>query len=175
MALLAEEIVEEWLNRRGYFTIRGTKIGVDEIDLLALKFCKGVAECHHIEVQASMRPISYISRVPKSDQVNGAKATSAKHRPDEQLRRGVAEWVEKKFTKKRKIALFDQLFPSQWTSELVLNNVRSEREIGFIQDAGIIIHRLTDLISEMDSPDNIIRSAAGADFYDLVSLGSTKA
>jgi len=37
MSLLAEEIVEEWLNRDGYFTIRGIKLGVHEIDLLALK------------------------------------------------------------------------------------------------------------------------------------------
>ena len=33
MALLAEELVEEWLNRQGYFTIRGIKFGVHEIDL----------------------------------------------------------------------------------------------------------------------------------------------
>ena len=31
MALLAESLVEEWLNRAGYFTIRGLKHGVDEI------------------------------------------------------------------------------------------------------------------------------------------------
>jgi hypothetical protein len=37
MALLAEEIVEEWLNRDGWFTIRGIKIGVDEIDILAIR------------------------------------------------------------------------------------------------------------------------------------------
>ena len=35
MALLAEALVEEWLNRTGYFTIRGIKAGNDEIDLLA--------------------------------------------------------------------------------------------------------------------------------------------
>ena len=28
MALLAESLVEEWLNRDGYFTIRGVKHGV---------------------------------------------------------------------------------------------------------------------------------------------------
>ena len=27
MALLAEEVVEEWLNRQGYFTIRGIRLG----------------------------------------------------------------------------------------------------------------------------------------------------
>jgi len=37
MALLAEEVVEEWLNRKGYFTIRGVKVGVDEIDILAIR------------------------------------------------------------------------------------------------------------------------------------------
>lgn len=37
MALLAEEIVEEWLNRLGFFRIRGVKIGVHEIDLLAVR------------------------------------------------------------------------------------------------------------------------------------------
>lgn len=31
MSLLGEEVVEEWLNRNGYFTIRGIKVGVDEI------------------------------------------------------------------------------------------------------------------------------------------------
>jgi len=85
MALLAEEIVEEWLNRQGYFTIRGIKMGVQEIDLLAVKWrMDGKAECRHIEVQASMRPVSYISRVPKEEQKAGRAANSAK-RSDEEL------------------------------------------------------------------------------------------
>jgi hypothetical protein len=47
MALLAEVIVEEWLNRQGYFTLRGMKIGVDEIDLLAIRPRSGALECRH--------------------------------------------------------------------------------------------------------------------------------
>jgi Holliday junction resolvase-like predicted endonuclease len=76
-ALLAEEIVEEWLNRQGYFTIRGIKLGVHEIDLLAVKPNEGVVECRHIEVQASMRPVSFISKVPKKLQKGGRAANSA--------------------------------------------------------------------------------------------------
>ena len=53
MALLAEELVEEWLNRQGYFTIRGAKVGVGEMDLLAVKPTDGGVECRHVEVQAS--------------------------------------------------------------------------------------------------------------------------
>jgi hypothetical protein len=33
---MTEELVEEWLNRKGYFTIRGVKLCVQEMDLLAM-------------------------------------------------------------------------------------------------------------------------------------------
>ena len=56
MALLAEEIVEEWLNRQGNFTILGIKMGVPEIDLLVVNW-QIKTECRYVEVQASMRPL----------------------------------------------------------------------------------------------------------------------
>lgn len=171
MAILAEEIVEEWLNRKGYFTIRGVKLGVDEIDLLAAKFlASGKCECRHIEVQASMRPISYISRVPKSDQRKGVRANSAT-RTNDQLVSGVSEWVETKFRKANKVELMRRLFPSPWTSELVLNNVKSAEEVELIRAHGITIHRLPGIIGEMSAGHGEIQSAAGADFFDLISMG----
>lgn len=61
MALLGEEVVEEWLNRRGYFTIRGIKLGVHEIDILAFRpKANGNHESRHIEVQISTNPIAYL-------------------------------------------------------------------------------------------------------------------
>ena len=66
MALLAEEIVEEWLNRQGFFTIRGIKVGVDEIDILALKLdTDNKPVCRHVEVQASINPVSYMTPLAK--------------------------------------------------------------------------------------------------------------
>jgi hypothetical protein len=56
MALLAEETVEEWLNRQWYFTIRGIKLGVHEIDLLGIRQTSDGADKRHVEVQVSMRP-----------------------------------------------------------------------------------------------------------------------
>ena len=50
MALLAEQIVEEWLTRQGYFTMRGLKIGIDEIDLLATKHL-GEGQWKHLHVE----------------------------------------------------------------------------------------------------------------------------
>ncbi len=92
MALLAEELVEEWLNRQGYFTIRGIKLGVHEMDLLAIRPTLHGVECRQVEVQASVRPVSYITRVPLEEQrATGRAANSAKPRSDEQLRQGVRE------------------------------------------------------------------------------------
>src|SRR3954471_22347641 len=121
MSLLAEAIVEEWLNRQGYFTIREIKLGVHEIDLIAVKSRgNGIVECRHIEVQASMRPVSCISEVPKKFQKIGRAPNSAA-RSDDELIEGVTEWVEKKFRRADKAKLLQFLWPGQWSSELVVN------------------------------------------------------
>ncbi len=172
MALLAEEIVEEWLNRQGYFTIRGIKMGVQEIDLLAVKWqADGKAECRHLEVQASMRPVSYISQVPKEQQKTGRAADSAK-RSDEELIQGVAEWVEKKFRRPDKKTLMAKLWGGEWSSELVVNVVKAEKELELIANHDIKIHRLGEIISELATKSFVIRSASGADFVDLIHMGS---
>lgn len=172
MALLAEEIVEEWLNRQGYFTIRGIKMGVQEIDLLAVKFhMDKKAECRHIEVQASMRPVSYISRVPKEEQKAGRAPNSAK-RSDEELVQGVAEWVEKKFHRSDKKALMAKLWNGEWSSELVVNIVKSEHELKLIASHGIRIHSLSDILSSLAKEHFVIGSACGADIIDLIHMSS---
>ena len=67
MALLGESLVEEWLNREGFFTIRGVKHGVDEMDLLAIKpQDDGRVIGWHVEVQISFRPIGFIAKLQKN-------------------------------------------------------------------------------------------------------------
>lgn len=172
MALLAEEIVEEWLNRQGYFTIRGIKMGVHEIDLLAVKWLSSSnAECRHVEVQASMRPVSYISRVPKKNQKAGRAANSAK-RSDEELIQGVAEWVETKFRRPDKRVLMSSLWNGDWSSELVVNVVKSELEVKLIASHGIKVHRLKNIVASLTNDQFVIGSASGADIIDLIHMGS---
>ena len=178
MALLAEGIVEEWLNRQGYFTIRGIKLGVQEIDLLAVKWRPdGSVEARHIEVQASTNPVSPISQVPKTDQKTGRAANSAKRTPEE-LRNGVKEWVEKKFRRADKKDLMTRLCQAEWTSELVLNEVRRHDEVPLIAGYGVRIIWLRDIIEELlnaldgRSKQNFpIKSAGGADLIDLIGIG----
>lgn len=175
MALLAEELVEEWLNRQGYFTIRGIKIGVDEIDLLAIQFHpEGRIEYRHIEVQASMRPVSYISKVPKNLQKQGRAPNSAKRSKDE-LIEGVAEWVEKKFRKKKKTDLIEKICPAKWSSELVINVVKSSDEVDLIRSHGVTILDLSGIVRSLGKEDFIIKSASGADFVDLIHMGTNNA
>lgn len=172
MSLLAEEIVEEWLNRAGYFTIRGIKLGVQEIDLLAVRYAGGSAvECRHIEVQASMRPVSYISRVPKALQKEGRAANSAK-RSKEELVVGVSEWVEKKFRHPKKQAQMRDLWNADWSSELVVNEVKSKDELTLIEQHGIKVHQLQLIIAGLATGAGY--TAAGADFIDLIKAGNLK-
>lgn len=172
MAILAEEIVEEWLNRQGYFTIRGVKLGVQEIDLLAIRIGEGGVDCRHIEVTASIRPISYITDVPKAIQKEtGRKPKSTKERTEEELRVGIQEWIEKKFNLKSKSQLRNKLYPGDWSFELVVHEIRHPEELALIQEAGIKVIYLRDIVNALASKNTIIESASGASLVDLVLLG----
>jgi hypothetical protein len=169
MALLAEEIVEEWLNRDGWFTIRGIKMGVDEIDILAIKPVDDAIQCRHIEVQASFNPVSYLTKIPKAKRLPGQGAASAKHRSDEELRECVREWVRQKFDHPKKLKQRKHLFDGAWTRELVIHNLKHAEELDLIREAGITVHNLAEVIASFRQGKTIVQKAAGADFVDLVT------
>ena len=93
-----------------------------------------------------------------------------KQRTEKEIKDGVKEWVEKKFRHPKKLSLINTLWPGEWSSELVLNNVKSEEEVTLIENHGINIIRLQSVISQLESRGTY--SAAGADFVDLVHMGS---
>lgn len=173
MALLAEELVEEWLNRQGYFTIRGTKVGVHEIDLLAIRHTANGIECRHLEVQASVNPVSYITKVPKEvQQQTGRAPGSAKTREDDELREGIREWVAKKFDHPKKEKLRRLLAPGQWSRELVVNEVKHRREIELLSEAGITIRYLTGIVAQLKKGTFLLDGAAGTHLVDLVAMAT---
>jgi hypothetical protein len=175
MALLAEELVEEWLNRQGYFTIRGIKLGVHEMDLLAIRPSPEGFECRHLEVQASVRPIGYVTKVPREVQrATGRASGSSKARTDAELLDGVREWVEKKFTEPAKAALRAKLAPGPWSRELVAHVVKYEHELELIEASGVRVHRLTDIVRELKRGDLLLQGAAGAHLLDLVAMAATE-
>jgi len=166
MSLLAEEIVEEWLNRNGYFTIRGLIVGRHEIDLLAVKITDKVIERRHIEVQASSRPIGYVTKFP------GSTESIAKRRSDEELRKHVAGWVRKKFDLPEKEQLRQQLAPGEWSRELVVHNVKYPQELEMIGRNKVKVIRLSELVADLRSPSTSIKGAAGSQLVELGPLFS---
>lgn len=171
MALLAEELVEEWLNRQGFFTIRGIKLGVHEIDLLAIRPTNQGLVCRHVEVQASVRPVSYISRLPRAVQkATGRAPASAKARDESEISQGVREWIEKKFDHREKIRIRNQLSPGPWSRELVIHIVKYEAEVSLFEAQGITVHRLSKIISDMKRGRLMLEGAAGAHLLDLVAF-----
>lgn len=126
MAHLSESLVEEYLNRKKFFTIRGAKQGVGESDILGIRRLGEKIEGLHVEVQTSFRPVSYLSN------------SNAKKRNDEEVSEQMKLWIEKKFTRMTKSTLRESIFPGiEWRYVFVCARLKDEREKNHIIDAGI--------------------------------------
>jgi hypothetical protein len=178
MALLAEEIVEEWLNRHGFFTIRGAKIGVDEMDILAVRPGANGLECRHIEVQASSNPVSFLTPATKAARKGGMSPFSSKARTAEFMRACVDEWCDKKFFSAKKERVRDRLAPGPWHLELVVHRLKHPEELELVRQRGIVVHTLADVVEDLlavpGSGSHHLNAAAGASLIELVGLRSLK-
>ncbi len=88
--------MEERLNWRGYFTARGAKAGLVELDLLAVRRGgDGGPEALHVEVQASSDPISWVTpwTIRLREEV-GLASCNARMRTPEELPAIAAHGVE---------------------------------------------------------------------------------
>lgn len=162
MALIAEELVEEWLNREGFFTIRGIKIGRDEMDILALRLKPGgQLECKHVEVQVSVGPIGYIAK---------HKIKSARKRKKSEIWSEARAWVKKKFRASSKQKVRNDLCAGRgsWSFHLVHGNVKDAVELDAIKALNVRLHDIRDLLQNMRIPQK--RDYSGATGKDLVDL-----
>lgn len=139
MALLDEQLVEEWLNKQNFFTIRGIKAGVDEIDILAIRPDGSKLECWHVEVQISYRPVGYIGG-----------DTNARRRNSDELAAGVRQWVDKKFASDRKVARRNEvLAKAAWRFLLVHAAVKDKDELALIQTHGVDTLEYREVLNEL--------------------------
>lgn len=171
MALLAESLVDEWLNRAGFFTVRGVKHGVGEIDLLGVRPSPSGLEAWHVEVQASFRPLGYIAPLPQESVAGFAKSrTSMKARPQALVEAAVKAWVHKKFTSNKKQSAREAAWPGlNWRFVLVHAAVKWSAEIDAIRKAGIEIVPLHHVLSELGQAESSgIRGNAGTDLSEVI-------
>ena len=171
MALLAESLVDEWLNRQGFFTVRGIKHGHDEIDLLGIRPSSSALEAWHVEVQASFRPIGYISPVTAEIAKKFASTPrSAKKRPQDIVVECANAWVESKFKKLAKRTARNQAWPEQnWSFVLVHAVVREAEELKAIAACGVRLVPLHAVLQDLEhGAATGIRGNAGTDFSEII-------
>lgn len=136
MALLDEEIVEQWLNQQKFFTMRGIKSGNDEIDFLAVNPSENSFVCWHVEVQVSFRPIGYIGG-----------DSNARKRTEEELKEGVEQWVHKKFSSDRKKAKRESVLPGvEWNYVLVCGELKDAKELVHMENSGVRVIRYKEIL-----------------------------
>lgn len=173
MALVAEELVQEWLNRLGFFTIRGVKVGVYEMDLLAIRPRGDRWECWHYEVVGALRPMSYVTPLPKEIQKRERIGPrNARKRTPEEMDLCVQDWVQKKYHSDVVKAKRQTLFSGSWHFAFVLAKARHPEEISLIEKHGIKVVWLRDILAQLKSrefrAEQMIAGATGADLVDLV-------
>jgi hypothetical protein len=170
MAALAESLVDEWLNRQGFFTVRGLKHGVDEIDLLGVRPDGKGLEAWHVEVQASFRPIGYISPLlPKFVPSFAKSKSSAKDRPLEVLGPCVAAWVEGKYLAPTKKKARDSAWTGlTWQYVFVHAVVKEVKELELIEKAGVRLMALHKVLAELKHSAGRLKGGAGTDLAEVI-------
>lgn len=165
MALLDEQLVEEWLNRQQFFTMRGIKCGVDEIDLLAVKYDEhGVAEHWHVEVQVSYRPVGYIGG-----------DTNARRRTRAEIEQGAALWVEKKFTNLKKSRKRNQILPNvDWRYVFVHGAVKDAYNLECIEQLGITLISYKQVLEQLRDGTNSSSSSVASNIVEMLNYMSKK-
>lgn len=175
VAALAEQLVDEWLNRQGFFTIRGVKQGVHEIDLLGIRPSKNGThqlEAWHVEVQISFNPVSYISKLsPAQIEELGAKSkNSSKKRSSTFLEQTVAHWVLGKFKSLRKQQMREGCWPGlDWKPYLVHAKAKHPEELELIARQGIMLIEFSQVLKDLRDIEALYKGNSGTDIVDIIS------
>jgi hypothetical protein len=158
MSMLDEQLVEEWLNRQNFFTMRGIKQGVDEIDLLGVRTSPSGNEYWHVEVQISYRPIGYIGG-----------DSNAKKRSSDEIEEGIKAWVTKKFTSEKKVMRRNAIAPdATWRYVLVHGAVRDITELDHIKDLGISLIPYKQVLLDLQQQAKSHSSSAASNIIDML-------
>jgi len=159
MALLDEQLVEEWLNRQNFFTMRGIKSGNDEIDLLAIRPTPEGMEYWHVEVQISYRPVNYIG-----GDINARKRTK------NELREGVEQWVAKKFTSPKKAKRRNEILPdAKWRYFLVHAVLKDEAELVIMKELGVELIPYKRVLADLRLEKQSKSSSAASGIVEMLN------
>ena len=171
MALIAEELVEEWLIQKKFFTVRNLKSGNDEIDLLGVKLNgKSKNELVHVEVSVSHSPMSWICRINQR---------SAARRSPEEIKSEVDAWVERKYKSEKKQLMRDNLIPHANTDDWEMMFVhgiltdQNHKEMEYMKELGIKIISIKKIMLDLqDNDGRVFTGGTGKEISNLISIYS---
>lgn len=168
MAVIAERVVEEWLNRMRYLTIRGVHERNAEIDLLAVRCENGRIDAKHVEVNVSTNPVGYLTYLtPDIARAHGVNPGSAMRRTPDDARICVQAWIAKKFDARS--ALRETVWPGlHWSRVLVHGKIRFQEERDAFADSGITMVPIRQVLDDLRGGKLAAYSTSAAG--DLVSL-----
>jgi len=170
MSLLAETLIDEWLNRKGFMTMRGIRnAGVDEIDLLGVRHHSSGPEGWHVEAQVSFRPVGYVTKLPR-EFCKAAKKdrNSAMRRPDDLLQWGATEFVDLKYRSAKKLKARERMWPGlKWKEVFVHAVVRDIGELKYIAAEGVDVISFYRVLSEL-AQTSPASGAAGTDISEII-------
>jgi len=169
MALIAEELVEEWLNQKKYFTIRNLKSGNNEIDLLGVKLNgKSKSQLVHVEVMVSHSPMSWICRV---------NLKSPASRSQEEIKSEVDAWVLRKYKSEKIQLMRNKLIPhaiaDDWGMMFVHGVLTDEnpQELEYMKELGINIISIKEIMLELQENDGkVFTGGDGREISNLISI-----
>ena len=173
MPLLAENLVDEWLNREGFFTVRGIRDGVQEIDLLGVRKAGSGVQAWHVEVQASFRPVNYLTPLTKElAQRLGKERRQKVKRTPEMVTECVRNWVKHKFKREDKATARENAWPGiNWEFHFVHAVVLHPEELTAIEVEGVKITSLFRVLLDLSGNSSKgAHGAAGTDIADMITF-----
>ena len=167
--LLAEDIVQEWLISKKYFTVKNLKSKKNkELDLLGVKFEENKkTNLIHVEVSVHYNPIGWLCRF---------EGRFTGNRNEEEIKSAVISWVDRKF-KGDNAEVRNKFSPhlniNDWEMLFVHGNLndRIRRELEHMKDLGIKIKSIKEIMDDLQMSDNNLRTGGiGKNISDLITV-----
>ena len=175
---VAKQLVEEWFNRQGFFTVRACRKGHGSFGLLGVR--SGMdqqIEGVHCEVHIAFRPVAYVSKLTDADiKKLGVKEGSYNHpkrRPDKMLAANVAAWAAKKFSGAEKTQLRNEVWPDlkNWQMVFVHAKLYEEKELVFMKNNQIKTIHVASIANQLQGGRfNAGLSVAGLGGTEIAAL-----
>jgi hypothetical protein len=125
----------------------------------------------HVEVQASFRPIGYISKLtPELTRRHGKASTSAWKRSPDVIKQCAAAWVQNKFQNAKKYKVRERAWPGlTWKFLFVHCIVKEEAELRAIESRGIELVPFHKVLGDLCAKaDNGFAGASATDIAEIV-------